>query len=421
MNPSSKGWLKHFIYKIFINDELTDILSRKNEKLDNDQFLYRIIQTTGLIYGYPSQFFLSDTPKAKEWNDKERIKLIIIESFLNYRFYIEKKHKTIDSNNIQLHIDKYIKNVAEFYKVVFPETSLSITAVDDYEFVEKVVDKRINIKYTIVSSFWTSMFQNSLMFLDLVYFSRYIHDNYITSNEERENIKLTIVKIIAAAAHSNIHIHKEEKRLFEYFLLSAHLTNENTKLAKEYLKNGISLEQIDLTNLSSWIIRKFCLEIAVLTIWSDKEIIEGERIFVEKLNERLGFSENELESSMIAVESFILNNSDKIFFLANKNNYMVLSKSLQDRFVKMLMKNKSMIFQELTESKELVELLAKSGKQKLTPEEKKKVKAQLFDILRTIPSFAIFMVPGGSILLPVLLKIIPEKILKPSSFTNKDE
>ena len=47
------------------------------------------------------------------------------------------------------------------------------------------------------------------------------------------------------------------------------------------------------------------------------------------------------------------------------------------------------------------------------------LKEQIIDLLRTIPSLTIFMIPGGSILLPILLKILPEEILVPSSFRNK--
>ena len=81
-------------------------------------------------------------------------------------------------------------------------------------------------------------------------------------------------------------------------------------------------------------------------------------------------------------------------------------------------KNQARIMREISESKELVELLIKSQRTQLTPEEKEKVKKQLTDVLRTIPSLAIFMIPGGSLLLPILLKILPDELLKPSSFRN---
>ena len=52
---------------------------------------------------------------------------------------------------------------------------------------------------------------------------------------------------------------------------------------------------------------------------------------------------------------------------------------------------------------------------KLT-KEKKKVRRQLLDICKTIPSLTIFLLPGGSLLLPILIKFIPQ--LLPSSFNE---
>ncbi len=81
-------------------------------------------------------------------------------------------------------------------------------------------------------------------------------------------------------------------------------------------------------------------------------------------------------------------------------------------------KNKQLLIQELNESKELIRLLSKSTHHKLNDEEKLKVKNQLFDILKGIPAFAVFMLPGGALLLPLLIKLIPS--LLPSAFREKD-
>lgn len=92
------------------------------------------------------------------------------------------------------------------------------------------------------------------------------------------------------------------------------------------------------------------------------------------------------------------------------------------RIVNQLFKRgKKGVIQEIHESKELMQLLAKSTKQKLTEEEKKKVKDQLFDILKMIPSFAIFILPFGSLILPILLKVIPNHLMLPSAFLEPDE
>ena len=45
------------------------------------------------------------------------------------------------------------------------------------------------------------------------------------------------------------------------------------------------------------------------------------------------------------------------------------------------------------------------------------MKKQLLDICKGIPAFAIFMLPGGALLLPLLIKLIPD--ILPSAF-NRD-
>ena len=84
-----------------------------------------------------------------------------------------------------------------------------------------------------------------------------------------------------------------------------------------------------------------------------------------------------------------------------------------------LQKNKKRLAKELQESKELVVLLKKSTYNKLSEEEKGKVKEQLLDICKGIPAFAVFMLPGGALLLPLLIKFIPD--ILPSSFREDSD
>ncbi len=86
--------------------------------------------------------------------------------------------------------------------------------------------------------------------------------------------------------------------------------------------------------------------------------------------------------------------------------------------IKVLLKrNKKRFLKELEQSKELVFLLKKSLTEKLTTEEKAKIKEQLLDICKSIPAFTIFMLPGGALLLPLLIKLIPT--ILPSSFREE--
>ena len=66
-----------------------------------------------------------------------------------------------------------------------------------------------------------------------------------------------------------------------------------------------------------------------------------------------------------------------------------------------------------------MQFLGKSTTKDLSKDEKKKVKKQLLDVCKTIPSLTIFLLPGGGLLLPILIKFIPQ--LLPSAFNENLE
>jgi len=63
-----------------------------------------------------------------------------------------------------------------------------------------------------------------------------------------------------------------------------------------------------------------------------------------------------------------------------------------------------------------MKLLTQSTVRDLNEDEQKKVQEQLLDIFKSIPSLAIFMLPGGALLLPLVVKFIPK--LLPSAFDD---
>ena len=80
----------------------------------------------------------------------------------------------------------------------------------------------------------------------------------------------------------------------------------------------------------------------------------------------------------------------------------------------LLNKNKQKLSQELKQSKEAVSLIKKATHTHLSGEEKEKIKIQLLDICKTIPALTVFLLPGGALLLPLLIKLIPD--ILPSAF-----
>lgn len=87
-----------------------------------------------------------------------------------------------------------------------------------------------------------------------------------------------------------------------------------------------------------------------------------------------------------------------------------------DEIKVLLTRNKLRLYQELSQSKEAMYLIKKSTKTKLNDEEKEKIKIQLLDICKSIPALAVFLLPGGAILLPLLIKLIPD--ILPSAFRD---
>jgi hypothetical protein len=83
-----------------------------------------------------------------------------------------------------------------------------------------------------------------------------------------------------------------------------------------------------------------------------------------------------------------------------------------DRVSSAVTQNLGALATEIRETGELGTLLTKAAAgQRLTPEEKRKVRAQLVDLAKAVPALAIFAAPGGTILLPVLAKLLPFNFL----------
>jgi len=91
---------------------------------------------------------------------------------------------------------------------------------------------------------------------------------------------------------------------------------------------------------------------------------------------------------------------------------------LSKRWIRILGRNKDKLATEIKQSKELVYLIRKSTITELTKEEKEAVKSQFMDIVKSMPSLAIFLLPGGAFLLPLVLKVIPDLI--PSAFRDNE-
>lgn len=421
MNPGQKGWLKEYLdfrREEFISGrDKSDIRKGRHP----DESLYSIVQPTGLMYGQPIIIDSAQNGDSQSWDDKDRLKVLLAESFINSAllFHNEEINSAEDFSEMIL---ETTSGIGKFYNDIYPELSTPTKTFfgkkkSPLDIAEKILEKRINQNVSPEKDFWSNFFHNSLLFLDIFFFGQWIHTNseqMVTEffKQEKEELRFCVVKVLAAAAHANGVVEKEERKLFEYFINSSGLDNDKKKEAYLFLENGVDLDDIVLPSSNSWILKKYFFELAILTVWSDKIVEENEMKFLEEFRDKINLSEDDFENSMVAIEGFVLQHWDELDALQSKKDYNAVSEQYIGRMSKIVLKNHGRIAQQLKNNKELLRLLDKLNYEGLEDEERQQLKVRLISLLNSIPSFVIISLPSKFLTLPVLLKILPDDLSK---------
>jgi len=213
MNPSKKGWLSHLLHTKFL-EEINVI---ENRSLSNEQQLYQLLQPTGLMYGHPSKP-LSISP-LNDFHDLEQSKVVFTQGLFRVfqLFFTDKPHKYDDKRGFCLELLKFYYGV---YPNVFRKKKdlLSLSINELITETEYIIDKRMKIGVSSYDAFWSSFFQNSLLYLDVILFSLFngAHDpKYVIDLKSEANT--VVLKIIALAAGTDGVIESEERKLFKFF------------------------------------------------------------------------------------------------------------------------------------------------------------------------------------------------------------
>lgn len=416
MKPHNKGWLKDYLE--LRKELLKASAGDKSQKASHPEHsLYRMIQPTGLMYGQSVGGI--HIPESESWDDKERMKILLTESLITSSLlFYDKQTKTPEE--ISAVILKTLESIGNFYNNIFPELSTPTTTLlgrkkSPLELAEKILDKRIEHTSQFEGNFWSYFFHNSLLFLDVFIYGQWIHTNAdrIVADffrYERDELRFSIVKVIAAAAHANKEISHEERKLYDLFIESADLSSERRKEAFHIFEEGFAMEDINLPSENSWILKKFFLEVAILTIWSDKRVEQEELDFLKRFCHYLGFTDEDLENSMIAIEGFVLEHWDQLEYLQDVQDYEKVSNQFIKRMSKVAEKNKGRILKGINENEVVLRLLKKARASELNEDEKEQVRLELIKMLKTMPSFMIVSLPQKFLTLPVLLKILPKNL-----------
>ncbi len=436
MNFNKKGWFKKYLEfrennPFDLNFPTQNIHLHEGYSEGKEEALYAFLQPTGLLYGFPLSLPFQDVefPNQKYYDDSDVGMLVFLESLYACLLFDLSKEEESDKNERGVFRDLVIPTIDYFLRVHDPffkqrdklQRVFSRGGKDDlFIRFEKVLKKRIHMEED--GSGMAHYFSNSLLLIDLYYALVWQRDqrelgkkpDFDQINEQVISLHQTLLEIVIAATHANQEIEKEEKKIFEQILFSSDLSRKQTRDLKTRFRQGLKLSDLQIGEIP-WLIRRFFLEMAMMTVLSDELFEDSEEIFIDELAKKLELKKEDLEQSKLAVETFLMTHKKYLSLSKRKAVVAKVTAKWKGRVSKLILKNKDRLVQEMNESKELYELLLKSQSQPLTSEEKEKVRVQLMDILKTIPPIVIIALPGTFITLPVMLSVLPKNML-PSSF-----
>ncbi|KPM33111.1 Hypothetical protein I595_13 [Croceitalea dokdonensis DOKDO 023] len=390
MNPSAQGWITKF----------GSLVKTEKTPYANHKELYQELLQNGFIYGIhlnisgfiPSEHQLSEDEVAK----------INLLTALYFAYHFETQNSDFEV---------FVETVFTYYQkmelgsISFLSKILSGTKTVSQ--LEKLLDSRIYLNGNVFNKAIGNSLTNSLLYVDVLVFQAYLRK---TPNLEQHARILEYI-IINLANHALYSKQAKENDLKLIQLLEASLSyvdHSSTRFQGSYL-------QMIPENLST-LEKDYLLDFACLAVWEDAHIDPTESAFIATLLGPLQKTEMDAQTAFKNVQQFFKKNRDSIPYLKDTNLASKFYEGMTKNVGKLILRNSKRLKKELSESRELVSLLAKSTIKDLDAEERKKIQMQLIDIFKSIPSLAIFMLPGGAVLLPIFIKLIPK--LLPSAFDD---
>lgn len=402
--PSSANWIKK--YFSLVDQEIINTNSFLSLN-SNEELFSLVICRSGLVFGTADKLIFGNHLNLDAYTAEESLKLLFFESLLLVHLNYEKK----------LVPAKFIDEIDQFYgtfKKDFWRINLNLKKDNKLSRVESIINERIKVKSNVLeSNFWLNSFSNVLGIVDIILFDEFKQKKIQKIEESYDIYSYKLIRGLILASKFDNNIEKSEQKIIDRFLSSANLsqmyeTDLITFLRKESLSREdykISFENKELSKIA------FILSMFITEGTHNMSSVEKEQLL--ELGNSFGLNESEMSECAISCRSYLYNRNQS-GDQATGNNIVNGYKDFSSKWIRILGRNKEKFINELKESKELISLIKKSTKQDLTKEEKEKIKTQFLDLLKAMPSVGIFLLPGGAILLPIILKIVPD--LLPSAF-----
>ena len=392
MNPSALDWIPKYLH----------ILEEDGEEInfpDKEKF-YDELKKTGFIYGVSMDAIPKESISTLKLTREEFTKVNLFHAL--YHTYVSER-----GNGAKLEV---IKSIISYYDTMDKGRTgflNKLTLSPSYsQKLEKILSARLQEPNTFLNKGVTGVLTYALLYVDVLAYHYALRDpdNFRSYAEQVES---TVISACFLALNSKKKKNKYDNLLIELFQSSADfLTHKSSK--------GLKLSALPHLNSATYLEKRYLLDICTITVWDDHVMDEEELSFLKELTSALGLSESELNESLSHLADFMQVNKTSIKLFEYANPVKLFYKQSTATVKLLILRNKKRLQKELEESGELLMLLTKSTSRELSDSEKDKVKQQLLDICKTIPSLTVFLLPGGTVLLPILIKFIPK--LLPSAF-----
>ncbi len=396
MNPSASDWILKF-WNLFGKKELVDDYSSGHQ-------FYRQLCEVGFIYGV-SVAALPKKPLGNLKLTKEELTKINLFHALLFQFF--QKNPNAEYPAAIDDILLFYKNLEKGKSGFFKKFSRAHNAVNN---LEHILSARLQAANSPLKKNTVSLLTYALLYLDVLTYAQWQTEPSTVRNyyNQMESLLLTACFY---ALRSKTKKTKYDHLLIEIFETSPEyivgLDNGSPDTFWEKLQHESELKALE---------KRYLLDLCLLTVWEDLELDQGEKQFLEHTLTLLDVPPQTLEEALASLKSFSEKHTEKILLFEYSNPVKQFYKQSAATVKLLIVRNKDRLARELEESGELLLLLGQSTVRDLSSEEKTKVKEQLLDVCKSIPSLTIFLLPGGSVLLPLLIKFIPK--LLPSSFQD---
>lgn len=392
MNPSKELWITKFFK-----------LSNPSFFIDqNEETFYENIRKTGFIYGYTTKT-IQPVFDTFDLTSEEYSKVVLLEAL--YGTFVLTRNET----SVKL----FKQNAEAFYKKMGEAKTESYFSFIKFESkkafasLEKILNERTSRSSNYLDRTFSHHLSNFLIFTDVLCFKRFLL-NETEILDYYKYLEKTVSHLVMISFKQKQNISKYDIKLLEVL--------ENSLKYASLKDFTDDLAHLDLSNIITFYGKAYLHDISLMVLWNDQKIDQKEFRFISKLQGLLKLEKSFTSTSLLDMAAFIEHNRNEIPYFQFSHPLKKLYKNTNSTVALLIKRNKKSLIKELDNNKLLMQLLLKAAYSNLSVKEKVQLRNQFIELAKTVPAFTIFLIPGGSLLLPILIKLLPQLI--PNSFNE---